>query len=76
MNKARRNAIEQVMDALFELRTQVEQIMDEETEAFENLPDGLQASERGEAMESAIASLDDACESIESAIDSLQEAQG
>lgn len=41
----------------------------EEQDAFDNLPEGFQLSERGEAMESAISSIDDAIISIESAME-------
>ncbi len=44
MNKHRREKIKKALDILCEVR-------DEEREAYENLPEGIQYSERGEAME-------------------------
>lgn len=45
----------------------------EEQEAHDNLPDGLQECERGEAMQEAADALDQAKCDIESVIDNLQE---
>lgn len=57
MNKQRRKAIDAVREKLEELLEELEAIKDEEQEAFDNLPESLQASERGEAMEEAIENL-------------------
>ena len=75
MNNIRRKAIQEIMDKLEDLKCDIESLRDEEQEAFDNLPEGIQASERGEAMESAAYNLDEAYESIESVIESLEEAQ-
>lgn len=75
MNNIRRKAIQEIMDKLEDLKCDIESLKDEEQEAFDNLPEGIQASERGEAMESAVYNLDEAYESIESVIESLEEAQ-
>lgn len=75
MNNIRRKAIQEIMDKLEDLKSDIESLKDEEQEAFDNLPEGIQASERGEAMESAVYNLDEAYESIESVIESLEEAQ-
>ncbi len=49
--------------------------MDEEQEAFDNLPESLQETERGEKMSNAIEQMDYAISSIEDAIDNIEEAQ-
>ena len=52
-----------------EIAAELEQIRDEEQEAFDNLPEGLQQGERGQACENAI-------NEIGSAIDTLGEFEG
>ena len=46
---------------------------DEEEDKFDNMPEGLQESERGEAMQEAIEQLETACDNLDEAISSLQE---
>lgn len=75
MNKARRAAIEKIRDKLMDLCEEIEQVKDEEQEAFDNMPEGLQSSERGKAMESAISSLEEAYDSVDSAVCCLEEAK-
>ena len=52
----------------------MEEVKDEEAEAYENLPEGLQGSERGEAMQEAIDSLESAYDGLEDVISSVEEA--
>lgn len=47
---------------------------DEEQDAFDNMPEGLQESDRGVEMEENIEALDDAISALDDAISSLQEA--
>ena len=53
---------------------QIEDIRDQEQDAFDNLPESLQESERGDAMSEAIDNLESAMESVEEARDSLEAA--
>ncbi|MBO5969886.1 MAG: hypothetical protein J6S14_15470 [Clostridia bacterium] len=79
MNKARRNRIrearhhiaaaaalieqaEEQLSAACEILAEVEE---EEQEAFDNLPDSLQLSEKGEKMEDAISNLQEAEEALD-----------
>ena len=75
MNKERRKAIQEVMEELETLKSKIEEIQNDEQEAYDNLPESLQYSERGEAMESAIENLESAYNEIDSIIDNLEEAQ-
>jgi len=52
----------------------VEPVRDEEQEAFDNMPDGLQQSERGQAAEQAASELDDAVDSLESVLSNIETA--
>jgi len=73
MNKQRRKSIESVHDRLMEAQADIEEIKDEEETAYDNLPEGIQYSERGEAMQEAVDTLSSAYDSIQDAIDYLEE---
>lgn len=59
MNKVRRKELARVVDLLDQARDLLETIRDEEQEAFDNLPESIQYSERGEAMENYIGTMDE-----------------
>ena len=73
MNKARRKAIEEIIDQLGTLKEQIECISEEEQEAFDNLPESIQYSERVEAMGEYVTDLDDAASSIDDVMSTLQD---
>lgn len=72
MNNARRKLIANLVSALESQKDEAEYILGEEQEYFDNMPEGFQSSERGEAAESAISELETAISSIEEAISSLE----
>lgn len=74
MNKQRRKSIQEVMEKLEELKEQLDYIMSDEQEAFDNLPESLQESSRGSAMQEAIDNLDYAMSSIEEVVEYLESA--
>lgn len=65
MNKARRSRIADVQTQLEALKQDIDDILAEEQEAYDNLPESLQGSERGEAMQEAIDALESAVGSCE-----------
>lgn len=71
MNAPRRKSIQEVIDQLEELKSTIETIMDEEQEAYDNLPENLQGSERGEAMSEAADNLDSAYNSMDEVLEYL-----
>ena len=73
MNKTRRAEIAKAIDLLSEARIILEQVQEEEEEAFDNLPEGIQDSERGEVMEENVSVLDEAICYIGDTEDSLAE---
>ena len=73
MNNTRRKAIAKIAERLEELKTDFELLRDEEQEAFDNMPESIQESERGEHIESIIYNMDDVLESLESAFDGINE---
>jgi len=73
--------IETMKEELESLRDLLDAVKDEEQEAFDNLPEGLQQADRGQAMEAAVEKLqevydaaDDACERLQEAVDAIAEA--
>lgn len=58
MNKARRKEIARAIALIEEAAGILETVKDEEQESFDNMPEGLQCSERGEAMEGYISTIE------------------
>lgn len=58
MNKQRRKQIAAAIELIEQAQAILEEVIAEEQEAFDNLPEGIQASERGEAMEEYIYTLE------------------
>lgn len=54
MNNSRRKRISKIADALNELKGQIDELYEEEQEAFENIPESLQGTERYEVAENAV----------------------
>jgi hypothetical protein len=74
MNKERRNRINKVIEQLETLKDEISDISMEESEAYDNLPEGIQDSDRGEAMQEAIDNLDMASDTFDDIIEYLNEA--
>jgi hypothetical protein len=68
MNNARRNIIAKALGLMQEAVALLEPVRDEEKEAFENLTEGLQQTERGQQSEQAADALDNAVSNLEEAI--------
>ncbi|EBW3215006.1 hypothetical protein PL222_11310 [Salmonella enterica] len=75
MNNERRKRLTALSQQLAELKDDIQSVLDEEEEAFNNLPESLQNGERGDAMQTAIAALDAAVSALEETSDQLAEAQ-
>lgn len=73
MNKERRKAIEEIIDQLGTLKEQLESISEEEQQAFDNLPEPFQDSERGDAMMEAVSDMEYATSSIDDVMSTLQD---
>ena len=74
MNKARREQIQKVIDQLGDLRQTIDDLCSEEQDYFDNMPEGLQDSGRGQSAEAAISALEQASGSVDDAIQYLEEA--
>lgn len=73
MNKARRKWLEDIYNRLEVLKDELENLSVEEQDAYDNLPESLQDSERGDAMEENVSDIDDVASSIEEIMDTIQD---
>lgn len=73
MNKVRRQRIKEAIDLIQQVNEILAEVGDEEEEAFDNMPESLQESERGEQMQEYIDMIDEANEAIDDLIGNLSE---
>ena len=74
MNRERRKALQAIVDQLETLQMQLEEILTEEEEYRDNIPENFQSGERYEHIEEICESLSDAVSSLEDATSSIEEA--
>lgn len=72
MNAKVRKEIAKHIEVLNKIKDSLESMADLENEKYENMPEGLQDSERGEEMRDALDNLDSAVCSIEEAVEYLE----
>lgn len=65
MNNTRRKKVLTAINSIDEIAEQIEDIKNEEEEAYDNLPESFQYSDRGYAMEDAISTLEQIQETID-----------
>lgn len=75
MNAQRRKRLIKVEALLSEARGLLEEIASEEREAFENVPESLQESERGAHMQNVLDALEQGVDDIENVESLLEEAR-
>ncbi len=74
INAARRKEIERAIDLLYQAKEIIENVRDDEQDAYDNMPESLQYSERGERMSENVDALDNAADyDIEDIITNLNE---
>lgn len=73
MNKARREQIKKVVDYIESAYIMLDEIKDDEEDAFNNLPDGIAESERGEMMEQNVDTMDECINNLWDIVDALNE---
>ncbi|MBQ7349231.1 MAG: hypothetical protein IJW47_04480, partial [Clostridia bacterium] len=64
MNKQRRKRIDELIEQLESVKSEIETVLEEEQEYFDNMPESFQYGEKGEKAEEAIRSIEDAVESL------------
>lgn len=73
MNKERRSRINQIISELESLKYDIENVGEEEQEAYDNLPESIQYSKRGESMSDNVSDLEDAASNLDDIISTLQD---
>lgn len=73
MNKERRKQLTRAHDMLEEIKGILSSVKEEEEESHANMPDSLQDSEKGEAMQNNIDTLDEILDNLESDQNSIME---
>ena len=73
MNKARRKWLSTIVESLENAKYEIESVRDEEQDCFDNLPEGIQYSERGDEMEENISTMEDALSNIDDAIEYIND---
>ena len=71
MNNKRRKTIGLVINSLENLSADLEDVAQEESDAYENMPESLQQSDRGSIIEDNIYNLEECISQINDVIDTL-----
>jgi len=75
MNNARRKRLAKISEQLESLKAELEEVKDQEQEAFDNMPGSFQDGEKGERMQEIIYTLEGVVGDMENAIENINEAQ-
>ena len=76
MNKERRNKIDDIIERLEGISTEIEELADEELESYENMPESLQGTDRYDTSVEAEENLRGASEDISDIVSKLEDAKG
>lgn len=72
MNKDRRNKIQQIIDNINLVKSELQNVLDDEEFAFDSMPENLQYSIRGEESQEAIDYMNEAIECLDNVIETLE----
>lgn len=73
MNKVRRKQLQEVYNRIRTVREDLSDILSEEQQAFDNMPENLQETVRGQESDEIIDCLDDAVGAMDDAIEMIFE---
>lgn len=73
MNKERRIKILNVIKEIEQIKDKLQKVLNEEETVFDNMPENLQCSMRGEESEESIDYMNDAIDALDNAIEQLEE---
>lgn len=73
MNKSRRKELEKVSYTIARLKDSMDVIAEAEQEAFDNLPEGLQDSEKGQEMEENVSEMEEIAMELDSIMERVDE---
>ena len=73
MNKQRRKRIQEIKEVLIVIKDELNSVLDEEQLTFDNMPENLQCSIKGNESEDAIDILEECSEDLEKIINRINE---
>jgi hypothetical protein len=73
MNKERRNKIAKIIQEIERIKDGLQSVLNDEEFAFDNMPENLQSSMRGEESEEAIDIMNEVVDALAEAMDRLCE---
>ena len=73
MNKSRRKRLKSISDQLEGLKCEIEELIETEQNAYDNMPESFQQSKTGERMSEITDFLNDATSGIDDTISSINE---
>lgn len=73
MNNTRRKELMKIQDELHAIQSKLEDLLNEEQEYFDNMPEGLQSGQKGETAQDAIDKMETAINEIENIRDGFAE---
>ncbi len=76
MNKDRRHKLRQAAEMIYEAKLIIARANDDEEEAYDNLPDGIRDSDRGDTMQEMIDTMDNIIEVLDNTYDQIREISG
>lgn len=71
-----RSRIELALGELGNAKEELEDVINAEQEAFDNMPEGLQQADRGQTMEEGINALEESSSNLDDAINALEDIMG
>ena len=75
MNNSRRKQLEEISSKISDIKDELESVMCDEEEYRDNMPENLRNSERYEQTDAACSEMQDALDSLDSAISSIDTAR-
>lgn len=73
MNYNRRSRLATISFKIMQLRDELDAIAEEEQESFDNLPEGIQDSEKGQKMEENVSQILDVAANLEGIAEALDD---
>jgi iron-sulfur cluster repair protein YtfE (RIC family) len=73
MNRNRRKQLKDICKRLEIIKDELDNVMSDEQDCFDNMPENLQGSARGQDSEEAIEQMEDAIDQLDEAINSIEE---
>ena len=76
MNAHDRQELDRIVGVLREAHSDLQSLADAEQEKFDNMPEGLQQSDRGQKIEESADSLSDAAGDLDAVVDAVEQVSG